>query len=54
VLGKQPGTITLSIGKPISPEGLQAPELMQAVETWIENEVARLGDPRASKAMQTR
>jgi 1-acyl-sn-glycerol-3-phosphate acyltransferase len=47
ILGKRPGTITLSIGKPIPPDGMDAGRLMQAVESWIENEVARLGDPRA-------
>jgi 1-acyl-sn-glycerol-3-phosphate acyltransferase len=36
---KQPGTITVSIGQPISPEGLTAAELMQQVETWIESEM---------------
>jgi 1-acyl-sn-glycerol-3-phosphate acyltransferase len=43
VMGKRPGTITLSIGKPIAPDGLDAAELMQRVENWIEDEVARLG-----------
>lgn len=36
---KKPGTITVSIGKPISPEGLNAIELMQRVEDWIESEM---------------
>jgi 1-acyl-sn-glycerol-3-phosphate acyltransferase len=36
---KKPGLITVSIGKPISPEGLGANELMQKVETWIESEM---------------
>jgi 1-acyl-sn-glycerol-3-phosphate acyltransferase len=36
---KKPGTITVSIGKPISPQGLSAPELMQQVENWIESEM---------------
>lgn len=43
VMGKRPGTITLSIGKPIAPGTMEPAQLMQAVETWIENEVARLG-----------
>ena len=47
VMGKRPGTITLSIGKPIAPGGMDPAQLMQAVETWIENEVTRIGDPRA-------
>ncbi|MGZ3238617.1 MAG: lysophospholipid acyltransferase family protein [Burkholderiaceae bacterium] len=36
---KKPGTITVSIGKPISPNGLSAIELMQQVENWIESEM---------------
>ena len=32
---KRPGLVTVSVGKPISPEGLTAPELMQKVEDWI-------------------
>ena len=36
---KTPGTITVSIGKPISPEGLEPAELMAKVETWIESEM---------------
>jgi 1-acyl-sn-glycerol-3-phosphate acyltransferase len=36
---KKPGLITVSIGKPISPEGLTGAELMQKVETWIESEM---------------
>jgi 1-acyl-sn-glycerol-3-phosphate acyltransferase len=36
---KKPGTVTVSIGKPISPQGLTAIELMQQVENWIESEM---------------
>jgi 1-acyl-sn-glycerol-3-phosphate acyltransferase len=36
---KQPGLITVSIGKPISAEGKNATELMQEVENWIESEM---------------
>ncbi len=36
---KKPGLVTVSIGKPISPEGLSAVELMQQVENWIESEM---------------
>lgn len=36
---KKPGLITVSVGKPISPEGLTAIELMQKVEEWIEAEM---------------
>jgi len=45
--GKQPGTVTVSIGKPISPEGKDMQELTSEVESWIEAEVARLGNPLA-------
>jgi 1-acyl-sn-glycerol-3-phosphate acyltransferase len=43
---KKPGMITVSIGKPISPEGLTASELMQQVENWIESEM-RVISPHA-------
>jgi len=36
---KKPGLITVSIGKPISPEGLTPAELSQRVENWIESEM---------------
>ncbi|MQR01839.1 lysophospholipid acyltransferase family protein [Glaciimonas soli] len=36
---KKPGIITVSIGKPISPEGLTSEQLMEKVETWIESEM---------------
>lgn len=36
---KTPGTIVVSIGKPISPEGLTANELNERVENWIESEM---------------
>jgi 1-acyl-sn-glycerol-3-phosphate acyltransferase len=39
---KRPGTITLSIGKPIDSSGLKADELNARVETWIEGEMARI------------
>ncbi len=45
VFGKQPGTVTISFGKPIWPEGKEPQALIGEVETWIENEVARLGVP---------
>jgi 1-acyl-sn-glycerol-3-phosphate acyltransferase len=45
VLGKRPGTITVSIGPPIRIEGKDMQRLTSEVESWIENEVARLGDP---------
>ncbi len=36
---KKPGVITVSIGKPISPQGLNQAEMMQQVENWIESEM---------------
>jgi len=39
---KQPGLITVSIGKPISSEGKTATELMREVETWIEGEMRKI------------
>lgn len=36
---KQPGTIVVSIGPPISPEGLGPAELMTRVENWIESQM---------------
>lgn len=39
---KMPGTITVSIGKPIDPTGMEAGELNEKVETWIENEMLRI------------
>jgi len=46
VLGKRPGTVTISFGKPISPAGKSLPQLAAEVEKWIEDEVARLGVPQ--------
>jgi 1-acyl-sn-glycerol-3-phosphate acyltransferase len=45
LFGKKPGTLTLSIGPSMSPEGKDAARLTQEIETWIEGEVARLGVP---------
>jgi 1-acyl-sn-glycerol-3-phosphate acyltransferase len=44
-MGKRAGVATLSIGKPIAPQGKDSAQLTQEVETWIEGEVARLGVP---------
>jgi 1-acyl-sn-glycerol-3-phosphate acyltransferase len=44
-LGKRPGTVTVSIGTPIRTDGKDMQQLMNEVESWIENEVARLGNP---------
>ncbi len=43
---KKPGLITVSIGQPISPQGLTAVTLMQEVENWIESEM-RVISPHA-------
>src|SRR5213596_2214162 len=42
VLGKCSGTVTVSIGKPIPAAGADMQQLMNRVEKWIEDEVARL------------
>lgn len=42
---KKPGLITVSIGKPISPEGLTPSQLMQKVENWIESEMRVISSP---------
>jgi 1-acyl-sn-glycerol-3-phosphate acyltransferase len=49
---KKPGLITVSIGKPISPEGLSAAALMAKVENWIESEM-RVITPAAYAAQTT-
>jgi 1-acyl-sn-glycerol-3-phosphate acyltransferase len=45
VLGKRAGTVTVSIGPPIRTEGKDMQQLISEVETWIEDEVTRLGNP---------
>jgi 1-acyl-sn-glycerol-3-phosphate acyltransferase len=45
VFGKRPGTVTISFGPPISPDGKDPQRLTTEVEQWIEDEVARLGKP---------
>ena len=40
---KHPGTIVMSIGRPIDPAGLKAEEINRRVEDWIEGEMERLG-----------
>lgn len=42
---KKPGTITVSVGKPISPEGLNAVDMMLKVEEWIEAEMRVISSP---------
>ncbi len=39
---KHPGTITLSIGKPIQASGMKTGELNSQVEAWIEQEMQRI------------
>jgi 1-acyl-sn-glycerol-3-phosphate acyltransferase len=46
IFGKRPGTISMTIGPPISPTGKDPARLTQEVESWIETEVARLGVPQ--------
>lgn len=43
---KKPGTITISIGKPIAPDGKTAEELAALVESSIETEMRRLAPHR--------
>ena len=43
---KKPGLVTVSIGKPIAPQGHTHEELMQRVENWIEAEM-RVISPQA-------
>jgi 1-acyl-sn-glycerol-3-phosphate acyltransferase len=43
---KHAGTITVSIGKPIDPTGMEAGELNAQVEAWIEEEMQRIGQQR--------
>ena len=40
---KYPGTVTVSLGPLIKPEGLEAAELNARVESWIESEMLRIG-----------
>jgi 1-acyl-sn-glycerol-3-phosphate acyltransferase len=43
--GKSAGTVTISFGPPITSVGKDAQTLTSEIETWIENEVARLSVP---------
>jgi 1-acyl-sn-glycerol-3-phosphate acyltransferase len=47
---KLPGTITVSIGPPMAPDGASADELMQRVQDWIESEMHRIAPHRYPKA----
>jgi len=44
---KYPGTITVSIGPALTPQGKTAEQLNRIAEDWIETEVARLGNARS-------
>jgi 1-acyl-sn-glycerol-3-phosphate acyltransferase len=44
VLFRRPGLITVSIGPPIEPTGLEPEELNRRVEDWIEGEMQRIGN----------
>ena len=46
IFGKRSGTVTIAFGQPIDPADKDAQQLTSEVETWIENEVARLGVPQ--------
>src|SRR5438128_7640482 len=54
VLGKRPGTVTVSIGKPIRPDETDMQQLINKVEKWIEDEVTRLGNPLRDAPAQRR
>ncbi|MDR4517345.1 MAG: 1-acyl-sn-glycerol-3-phosphate acyltransferase [Nitrosomonas sp.] len=45
---KKPGVITVSIGKPIDPTGMEANALNEQVENWIETEVARISQRKTA------
>jgi 1-acyl-sn-glycerol-3-phosphate acyltransferase len=44
-IGKRPGEITMVFGEPIATRGRDPASLTAEIETWIEDEVARLGAP---------
>ncbi|MDP2223692.1 MAG: 1-acyl-sn-glycerol-3-phosphate acyltransferase, partial [Nitrosomonas sp.] len=46
---KHPGTITVSIGEPIDPTGMEAGELNAKVEAWIEDEMLRISKQSQQK-----
>jgi len=48
---KKPGTITVSIGKPIDPAGMEPSDLNAQVENWIESEMARISQFNSSQAV---
>ena len=46
---KLPGTITVSIGTAINPEGMEPDDLNAKVEAWIETEMANIGNRAPGK-----
>jgi 1-acyl-sn-glycerol-3-phosphate acyltransferase len=54
VRGKRAGVLTMSIGAPIAAAGKDMQQLTSEVETWIEAEVARLGNPLDTTGQETR
>ncbi|HBV21906.1 MAG TPA: hypothetical protein DEF07_09330, partial [Nitrosomonas sp.] len=46
---KKPGTITVSIGKPIDPTGMEANALNALIENWIETEVVRISQRKPAE-----
>ncbi len=42
---KKPGTITVSIGKPVDTSGMKPNDLNSKVEHWIREEMSRIGKP---------
>ncbi len=51
---KLPGTITVSIGAPIDPTGMDPGDLNASVESWIEAEVARIDSPTSGNRESSR
>jgi len=50
---KHPGCITVSIGKPIYPDGRKATQLLQIAEEWIENEMRAITHQRYLKPLKS-
>ncbi|MDN5752575.1 MAG: 1-acyl-sn-glycerol-3-phosphate acyltransferase [Nitrosospira sp.] len=46
---KLPGTITVSIGAPMDPAGLEPDDFNAKVEAWIEAEMDRIGDRKQNR-----
>jgi 1-acyl-sn-glycerol-3-phosphate acyltransferase len=51
---KRPGTITVSIGAPIDPSGMEPGDLNASVESWIEAEVARIDNSASGNRESSR